>query len=135
MTFFLRKSRIWTYEREYRIISPYFFHRDYGQREKGCLNDHKIALDNFIKKNNNEEEMYFYKMSNHQIEKTDDSVDGGGAIGLINMPFPKKIYLGWAFNNSEHLKIIEEFCNKHQSIELIQLKNCFDHKNKQFAIR
>lgn len=80
--------------------------------------------------------MYFYKYDNNDIPHAiDDNVSGDGGVELINIPFPKNIYLGWAFDdndNSEKKKLeIMKFCKDHH-IRLFQLKRYFDYQERKF---
>ena len=140
MKLYKTKSVAWQYENEYRLITPYFTHDGYmrDSANKRLEYQQKI-LDDFKEKHKKLNLMCFYKCDNNDISHAiSDNVSGDGGIQLINIPFPQKIYLGWAFDdndNSEKKKLeIMKFCKDHH-IRLFQLERCFDYQTNSFISR
>ncbi len=137
MQLYKTKSIAWEYENEYRLITPYFTHDGYMKESANkSLESQQKILDDFKEKHKKLNLMYFYKYDNNDIPHAiDDNVSGDGGVELINIPFPKNIYLGWAFDdndNSEKKKLeIMKFCKDHH-IRLFQLKRYFDYQERKF---
>lgn len=136
------KLNIWEHEQEYRLLTSGFSNRDW--LSKSIKTDEQIGLlDDFIKKNTTER--YYYKFSHAPVDSILDDIAGFGATEIINLPFPKRVYLGWDFDGSikndkgeiisstdEAISKIKEFCTKY-NVELYQLKKFVDYENGTFA--
>jgi hypothetical protein len=134
------KCTAWEYEKEYRLITPYFTHDGYMKESANkSLESQQKILDDFKEKHKNSSLMYFYKYdSNNAWHAIDDNASGYGGVGVINLPLPQKIYLGWAFgsNKGAESKIneIKKFCKKY-NVELFQLEQFFDYQTNSFITR
>lgn len=136
------KLNIWEHEQEYRLLTSGFSNRDW--LSKSIKTDEQIGLlDDFIKKNTTER--YYYKFSHAPVDSILDDIAGFGATEIINLPFPKRVYLGWNFDGSikndkgeiisstdEAISKIKEFCIKY-NVKLYQLKKFVDYGNGTVA--
>lgn len=136
------KLNIWEHEHEYRLLTGGFSNRDW--LSKGSSIDEQIKfLKEFLEKNS--KERYYYKFSHKPVNSIMDDNTGFGATEIINLSFPKKVYLGWDFDGSiknnkgeiisstdEAISKIKEFCTKY-NVELYQLKKFVDYENGTFV--
>lgn len=136
------KLNIWEHEHEYRLLTGGFSNRDWLSKSSSIDEQIKF-LKEFLEKNS--KERYYYKFSHAPVHSIMDDNTGTGATEIINLPFPKKIYLGWDFDGTqkndkgeiisstlEAISKIKEFCKKY-NVELYQLKKFVDYKNGIFV--
>lgn len=130
------KLSTWEHEHEYRLVTAQFTNQDWLSRSTN-INEQVKLLDDFIYKNS--VNRYYYKFSKQPINSISDDNSGLGATLSINLPFPKKIYLGWSFDGTLKdekgivaMTKIKEFCQQH-SVELYKLHKSFDSENGRFV--
>lgn len=134
MKFYKTKSIVWQHENEYRLITPYYTHKDFiAKSANQLLEMQQQYLDEF--KLNVLPPKYFYKYSNEVFSVSEDNISGHGGVTLINLPFPRNIYLGWKFDShkdaGKRKNLIKKFCEEH-NIGLFQLEPNFNYETNSF---
>lgn len=130
-SFVTTKSIVWQHENEYRLVTAFYTHQDFLKPVASQSVEKSIeCLQKF--KCKNKSEPYFYAYSDEAFSRSDDDIGGNGGVSLINLPFPKKIYLGWDFQEDETaINKIKEFCEYH-NVELFKLKPYFNYETGEF---
>lgn len=139
--FSVTKLNIWEHEQEYRLLTGYFSNKDWLSKSANIEKQTEL-LRNFLEKNS--KERYYYKFSHMLVDDIMDDNAGFGATEIINLPFPKKVYLGWDFDGTEKdeggkivsstddtISKIKKFCNKF-NIELYQLEKFVNYEKDCF---
>lgn len=147
--FFSYKHKIWQNEQEYRLIIPNYLsniidniENQNGFNEKNA--DFINAKAELIEKRKKINVLHYTT----RFELGHEQINLGAAPFCKSLPYPKKIYLGWAFKKYEcdrcktmtqEYNTIVNFCKSVQAkhghtIELYSLDEKVDYKNNSFIV-